>query len=940
MGVVVDSQMSIIEFPLVRNEAVSETVSRFLQLPGVLSPQSQVQIQPADASSFVPALTQLLGNAEAVVRMKAGALLEMGQDTSFRSMNVLASLLSVFESYPQDAWFHLRARYSDTNVLDVLLERTLMLNRFDFNQRMGARHRTLLHVLAASAHEESGPWRLELCKRFVPHMDLTCLDEFGLTAADYGKKSLSEAIARFFKLQGLVLGRYRLTGAPVYSSASCSVFQVRDKRSKLQSLADQDHGSALTSDAALKKMRSKEAFWRELKIRSDAVLGEADHYVCEILRAHVVEGGVETVLDPHGEPLETNTVEATEDGYYVVMPFSPKTLASAMKLESFAGVHFPTCETIARQLIAAVHYIHGHDIVHGDVNEMNVVKIQDRWELIDFDRSVRQGERFGLDELVGRCPANSTPQVALRLLQQIPDHLILMKLREENVLPKDELERRFARFASLKKASRPEDSSKAGPTFDIFGLGLILYILFTGNSPLFRTGTDGNVDSMTEWLRLVEWEGVDETDLANKVFAKAVHGSVTRTQKDEMVQVLAACLDPNVLTRASSIDDLLKLPFFHRNYEMQGKLLFVSTPGMGLNLATNEYTYNVMSHLQTLCRKYRGAFVVAYDWAGSSSADLRDTPWFNKIFEDEHHDGKTLFMSWVKAQSQDERDAYVDEVEQILFQTMWWASYKGSVKSQIREVCQSGHEAILVRIDGGPITRVEAKNLTKLIAEAKEDLKKLGCEDPRIQLDAYETIFQFHAEVPRYLARVYGEASRSDVPSLESMQQLMLTQGKPSSSDCSSDSDQAQLAKQLDEANARTAQAINRAILAESTVAGRRGRGLHPSLANAARQLADVGLKSIAQFSDPIVNIALELCVDIAAGAPASEIAAKLLFVHSQLPPEQSMLIRAESISLDRTLEAMKDFDLNSPSFVDTVSKALHHAVAMVGDSTTNTATL
>ncbi len=37
--------------------------------------------------------------------------------------------------------------------------------------------------------------------------------------------------------------------------------------------------------------------------------------------------------------------------------FSPKTLASAMSLESFAGVHFPTCETIARQLVAALQVV-------------------------------------------------------------------------------------------------------------------------------------------------------------------------------------------------------------------------------------------------------------------------------------------------------------------------------------------------------------------------------------------------------------------------------------------------------------------------------------------------------------------------------------------------------------------------------------------------------
>jgi hypothetical protein len=36
------------------------------------------------------------------------------------------------------------------------------------------------------------------------------------------------------------------------------------------------------------------------------------------------------------------------------------------------------------------------------------------------------------------------------------------------------------------------------------------------------------------------------------------------------------------------------------------------------------------------------------------------------------------------------------------------SSYKGSIKTQVRETCQSGARAILVRLKGGPITRIEA----------------------------------------------------------------------------------------------------------------------------------------------------------------------------------------------------------------------------------------
>ncbi len=97
-----------------------------------------------------------------------------------------------------------------------------------------------------------------------------------------------------------------------------------------------------------------------------------------------------------------------------------------------------------------------------------------------------------------------------------------------------------------------------------------------------------------------------------------------------------------------------------------------------------------MGQLQQICREYVGRFVVAYDWAGSSSADPRDNVYFNLIFGTRRASGKTLFEEWVSEPSTERKEPLIDEVEEILNETRWLASYKGSIKAQVRDVFQAG----------------------------------------------------------------------------------------------------------------------------------------------------------------------------------------------------------------------------------------------------------
>ena len=278
-------------------------------------------------------------------------------------------------------------------------------------------------------------------------------------------------------------------------------------------------------------------------------------------------------------------------------------------------------------------------------------------------------------------------------------------------------------------------------TFDAWGFGLMLYLLSTGQ-PVINHTISGDLDDEA-FSRLLAWDDGAASNACLKI--RDLHA------RDLVSKLLRA--DPR---ERWTIEQALEHPFF--SVDVTSKLLFVSTPGRGHNPMTGLFDLDVMGILQQLCSHHIGRLVIAYDWAGSSSGDPRDKTWFDKIFEEPQSHGKTLFESWVTEEQCERRERLIDEVQEILAHTMWLSSYKGSVKAQIRQTCQSGAKAILIRIDGGPITRVEARLMSSLISEAKADLRALGIHDPVIELHAFGTVFDFQVSLPEFL-REMGIAS-------------------------------------------------------------------------------------------------------------------------------------------------------------------------------------
>jgi serine/threonine protein kinase len=522
-----------------------------------------------------------------------------------------------------------------------------------------------------------------------------------------------------------LLGRYEKKKL-LHESATSRVWEVEDKE------AEHAHLKVL----ALKEIRDEEHYERETLIRAQYALSE--EYVVQTVRCH-----------SHDRML------LMENGLC--------SLEDALCNQNIAAVSPSTIRVVVEQLAMSLMHLHSRGILHGDMKAKNVCLFRSRWKLIDFDSAVRIGGTVGVKIVPGQSPSNAPPELARRLLRSSHSGKAIRARLSSGVILSDAARSEWGKCLAIVEQLDSEGLDPLACTladtvssFDMWGLGLILYRLFTAFR-LFNTDQHDELDE-EELCKLVLWQGVRHAELRKRVFARASPGSVASSEKDAAVQLISACLHPDPMRRPQSVEDMLTLQYFQSHSSaLKAKVLVVSTPGRGRNPRTGEYDVDVMGWLQTRCRQYAGGCVVGFEWAGSSSADPRDTKWFNQIFEDRDAAGLLLFDRWRMAPTEEERERLIDAVEAILHETRWLASYKGSIKAQIREACQSGAKAILVRLEGGPITRVEARIMAQLIIEAKADLAQLGVSSVTIELHAHESVFDFANTLATYTCEVYGE---------------------------------------------------------------------------------------------------------------------------------------------------------------------------------------
>eukprot|EP01030_Chromulinospumella_sphaerica_P034485 gene34485-biopygen16923 len=303
-----------------------------------------------------------------------------------------------------------------------------------------------------------------------------------------------------------MFGRYRLLeDRPEHQSATCFVFKAEDQR-----LRDESGGK---KKVALKLMLRKEQFLREVETRSYFLFEES--HVVSILTQHPSESS-EISSRPTVIELDSSQVmngvpaKSVAEGMFAIsLPLADRNLFVALKQERFAGKDWNMVKFIFKDLVEAVSHVHSKGVIHADLKPLNIVRVNGDWRLIDLDACCRIGvDHTGLKSSSAFCPPES---IYVDLSASPP-------------------------IASVKSQEHKDVSALdynlllAHPSFDVWGLGCVLYLLCTDCRMLFQGGQDDNLkadDGVESLFQLAEWSdvlkaqklGVVEDDLARNLLS-------------------------------------------------------------------------------------------------------------------------------------------------------------------------------------------------------------------------------------------------------------------------------------------------------------------------------------------------------------------------------------------------------------------------------------
>ena len=153
------------------------------------------------------------------------------------------------------------------------------------------------------------------------------------------------------------------------------------------------------------------------------------------------------------------------------------------------------------------------------------MKVGEVWKLIDLDAAAKIGEKAGLKSSTGYVP---------------PELLILSNTDETRVRVRDPTQ---------------ADALTADPSFDVWSLGALLYLLITGQT-LFNNDQEDNLNEQ-DLIRLCNWS---DGDL--RAALRYVHNPRGGKYQPLGRDLLENLLQPGANKRPKTMDDVLDHPFF------------------------------------------------------------------------------------------------------------------------------------------------------------------------------------------------------------------------------------------------------------------------------------------------------------------------------------------------------------------------------------------
>jgi serine/threonine protein kinase len=264
--------------------------------------------------------------------------------------------------------------------------------------------------------------------------------------------------------------------------------------------------------------------------------------------------------------------------------------------------------TSALQMVKALEHLHSHNVIHGDLKPLNIVRSQGYLKLIDLDAAVKytteedsratqgQGESIGMKYSTAYLP----PEMILKAYNHElsrSEYVIRQPVSPESdelaLLSRIMKKGERSSYTIMEHQQRMK-ALKASPAYDMWSLGCILYHLFT-NEPLWRANGEDNIDQ--EQLELLyHWgsngsgngsgrgsgsgsgSGAVMIDVQWKRLSKVIHP----LQRN----LLSLLLHPHPSKRFKTMSHVLAHPYFSK--QKTGRLL-----GEGNNNNNNNASYDI-----------------------------------------------------------------------------------------------------------------------------------------------------------------------------------------------------------------------------------------------------------------------------------------------------------------------------------------------------------
>ena len=325
---------------------------------------------------------------------------------------------------------------------------------------------------------------------------------------------------------------------------------------------------------AIKFMKNEDQYLRELSMHK----GLEPQYVVSLLdgpndddfKEAVKNFCIQKVFSVQQKVVRNTSLPLKDFKHCIVMPAADRTLDAIFRSERPDIIHV---RAIMEEIAKALKHLHDDKkIIHGDLKMLNILRVDGRIRLIDFDAACTVGTKAGCKFSSGVLPPEMFARLTVQQSEQFTTYWKGMFTTSQltstdKVELWDKIKPRMAADGKLivVKTFAMDDNNtpivaglpyendlvKASVAIDMWAFGVLLYYLVSA-SPLLSVNRDEDLLDK-DFARILEWA-------ENGMFQKMIEAQV-RPKDSSAADLLLKLLDPNPDLRWN-IDSVLESDFF------------------------------------------------------------------------------------------------------------------------------------------------------------------------------------------------------------------------------------------------------------------------------------------------------------------------------------------------------------------------------------------